>query len=149
MDAPRQILLEVPNHHVETDGGANHPPAFDEHGDFVAYSPNCFGEQMVYVQRRGEPEAVLYHGDYAWQPVRVVHGMPVGFNAQSAEYLFIAACWLQSEGFRRDARPEPNAAIIDALDRLGATVQHLVLFQTAAAAIGTQDKTRRPQSSEK
>lgn len=136
--APRATLLEVPNHHVETDGGKNHPPAFDESRDFVAYSPNCFAEQMVFVQRRGEAEAVLYHGDYAWQPVRVVGGMPVGLNAHSAEYLFVVACWLQSEDFRRDAKPEPNAAIVEAIDRLGSTIQHLVLFRSAAE-LGAQN----------
>lgn len=138
MDAPRQILLEVPNHHIETDGGTNHPPTFDESRDFVAYSPNRHGEQMVFVQRQGEPEATLYHGDYAWQPVRVVRGMPLGFNAQSAEYLFVAACWLQSEGFRRDTRAEPTSPIVSALSNLGAATQQLVLLESLARA-GTND----------
>jgi len=115
-----------------TDGGTNHPPVFDEAADFVAYSPNVHGEQMVFVQRRGEPEATLFHGDYAWQPVTVRGGMPVGLVANAEELLFIASCWMQSRLFRSDVEVQPDLPLLEALRAIGATIQQLVLFQSAA-----------------
>jgi hypothetical protein len=134
--SPRETLLTVPNHHVPTDGGTNHPPAFDEATDFVAYSPNVHGEQMVFVQKAGEQEAVLYHGDYAWQPVRVAHGMPEELNADAAELLFIASCWMQSKPFRAGAEAEADPPILDALQAIGTTMQQLVLLNSLARGIG-------------
>jgi hypothetical protein len=129
---PRETLLRVPNHHVVTDGGANHPPTFDEAADFVAYSPNVHGEQMVFVQRRGESEATLYHGDCAWEPVKVRGGMPVGLVANAEELVFIASCWMQSKYFRSDAEPQPDPPLLEALQAIGAAIQQLVLFRSAA-----------------
>jgi hypothetical protein len=125
-------LLTVPNHHTTTDGGINHPPILDEAADFVAYSPNRHGEQMVFVQREGEPEATLYHGDNAWQPVRVRRGMPLGLNADAGELLFIASCWMQSEAFRSGTEAEPDPPVLDALRAVAATIQQLALFESLA-----------------
>lgn len=96
-EAPREMLLTIPNRHVETDGGANHPPEFDASRDFVAYMPNEYGEQMVYVHPKdGEP--TLYHGDNAWQAARVDDAGSAELLMHDAERLFVRACWLASRG---------------------------------------------------
>lgn len=132
--SPRETLLTIPNHHVKTDGGNNHPPAFDEAKDFVAYSANVHGEQLVFVQRDGDSVATLYHGDYAWEPVSVRQGIPVGFNADAAELLFVVSCWMQSRAFRPDSDKETNLPIVDALQAMGQTIQQLTLLASAASA---------------
>jgi hypothetical protein len=134
---PRETLLTIPNDHVTTDGGTNHPPDFDAAHDYVAYAPNIHGEQMVFVQRRGEPTATLYHGDCGWEPVTIRDGLPIDLVAESGELLWIAACWHLSAFYRREHRARPWA-IIEALDSLGSTLQTLAMLQTAAEAAAEQ-----------
>lgn len=97
---PRAVLLTVPNHHRRTDGGKNYPPEFDADEDFVAYMPNPFGEQMVFVRKRGADHGILYHGDLAWQPAEVrlegrVAQCP-GIILGSEEITFLTACMASS-----------------------------------------------------
>ncbi|MER7007791.1 hypothetical protein ABT297_32770 [Dactylosporangium sp. NPDC000555] len=40
-------------------------------GDYVGYFVNQHGNQLVFVQRPGEAQAVLLHSDLAWQPERI------------------------------------------------------------------------------
>ena len=92
MSLPRETLLKVPNYHRMMDGGKWAPPAFDPDEAFVAYMPNEYGEQLVYVHEPGETP-VLYHGDYAWHPVEVdERGYADLLNMHEAEVLFVIAC---------------------------------------------------------
>lgn len=91
MSLPRATLLKVPNYHRTTDGGTNFPPEFDPDTAFVAYMPNQYGEQMVYVHERGNTP-VLYHGDYGWQPVEVDDDGYADLIMHEAEVMFVFAC---------------------------------------------------------
>ncbi|MFC0526110.1 hypothetical protein [Phytohabitans kaempferiae] len=39
--------------------------------DYVGYFVNQHGEQLVFVQRSGEAQAVLLHSDLGWEPLRI------------------------------------------------------------------------------
>ena len=100
---PRAVLLTVPNHHRRTDGGKNYPPEFNADDDFVAYMPNPYGEQMVFVRKREADHGTLYHGDLAWQPVEVrleggVARCP-GIILGSEEITFLTACMASSSAY--------------------------------------------------
>jgi hypothetical protein len=105
MTTPRATLIVIPNEHLTTDGGRNVPPDFDPTTDFVAYMPNRHGEQLVFVQKRAESTAALYHGDNGWEPVRVgpegTMNPLSGILLDRAETLFVFACTHASELWRR------------------------------------------------
>ena len=39
--------------------------------DYVGYFVNQHGNQLVFVQRPGEAQAMLLHGDLRWQPEQI------------------------------------------------------------------------------
>jgi hypothetical protein len=40
-------------------------------GDYVGYFCNAYGEELVFVQRKGEATATLLHSDCDWQPIMI------------------------------------------------------------------------------
>jgi hypothetical protein len=77
--------------------------------DYVGYFCNAYGEELVFVQRKGEATAMLLHSDCDWQPI-TLDGPPkrggpplpvltVGQGDEAvilneAEAVWLTACWL-------------------------------------------------------
>jgi hypothetical protein len=40
-------------------------------GDYVGYFCNAYGEELVFVQRKGEATATLLHSDCDWEPITI------------------------------------------------------------------------------
>ena len=40
-------------------------------GDYVGYFCNAYGEELVFVQRKGEATATLLHSDCDWMPITI------------------------------------------------------------------------------
>jgi hypothetical protein len=78
--------------------------------DYVGYFANTFDEELVFVQRRGEPTATVIRSDLGWRPVVVsmregkVRGDGIGeLILDEAEAAWIHACWLASRPHRQAA----------------------------------------------
>lgn len=87
----RAIAFE--NHHAEA------LPELPE-GGYHGYFENMHGEQLLFHQGKGEPEAFVWHGDTDWQRYPVRGGLCPGLVLSAGERLWIAACWAESAGIR-------------------------------------------------
>jgi hypothetical protein len=69
-------------------------------GDYAGYFQNDYREQLIFVCRKGEDYAMLYHSDYGWKPVRLhPNGGPeVDVVLTGLEHAWLRICW-------RAARP--------------------------------------------
>jgi hypothetical protein len=79
--------------------------------DYVGYFANAYDEEMIFVQRRGEPTATVIRSDLGWKPVVVsmregrLRGEGIGeLIVDEAEGAWLHACWLAS-------RPQRQAAV--------------------------------------
>jgi hypothetical protein len=78
--------------------------------DYVGYFANAYDEEMLFVQRRGEPTATVIRSDLGWKPVLVymregkLRGEGIGeLIVDEAEEAWIHACWLASRPHRQAA----------------------------------------------
>jgi hypothetical protein len=90
-------------------------PVIEERaGRYIGYFENAFGEQLVFVHDRGEPDATLYLGDLDWEPRRVseASGLPdVGdLILNREERAFVCACWIATAWRRERVQPGRSAA---------------------------------------
>ena len=89
-------LLCLPNHHPTV------PPPLTAGPDrYLGYFENRYGEQAIFVWERGQPTALLYHGDLDWQPRVVIGGRVPDTLLEPAEQLWLQACWQASAGLRQ------------------------------------------------
>jgi hypothetical protein len=93
----RTVILEIRNHH-----GSPAPRIEIHPEDYVSYWMNGEGEQLVFVRRRGESHATLYHGDLGWGPVHLVSGSArPGVALDPLEQLWLSICWAAANQLHR------------------------------------------------
>jgi hypothetical protein len=78
--------------------------------DYVGYFANAYDEEIIFVQRRGEPTATVIRSDLAWKPIVVsmregrMRADGIGdLILDDAEAAWIHACWLASRPHRQAA----------------------------------------------
>ena len=88
----RSVILQTANHHTPACGT---PPRIEEQpGQYLGYFENEFGEQMIFVFDQSTGTGLLYADDAGWEtPYAVVDGVAPGLVMQSAERLWLWACW--------------------------------------------------------
>jgi hypothetical protein len=77
--------------------------------DYVGYFANAYDEEIIFVQRRGEPTATVIRSDFGWKPIVVwmregrLRGDGGELILDEAEGAWIHACWLASRPHRQAA----------------------------------------------
>lgn len=80
--------------------------------DYVGYFINEFHEELVFVQKPGEPTGLLVHSDCGWDPQPVRKGRCVDLILDGQERDWLACCWKASAGLRGgDAGLGPDLSI--------------------------------------
>jgi len=88
----RSPILQISNHHAVACGT---PPRLEERsGQYLGYFENRYGEQMIFVFKRGNRTGQLYAGDAGWEtPYEVVDGLVKELILSLEEGLWLRACW--------------------------------------------------------
>ena len=90
-------ILEIKNRH-----SGSVPTIEIDHGDYVSYWMNPSREPLVFVRRRGEDYATLYHRDAEWAPVTLTPTMSSReINVSQLEQLWLSLCWTSSNPLHR------------------------------------------------
>ena len=88
----RPLILQISNHHT---AGCGTPSRVKERsGQYLGYFENGYGEQMIFVFKRGNGAGRLYAGDAGWEtPYEVVNGVAKELILSLEEGLWLRACW--------------------------------------------------------
>ena len=86
------LILQIANHRAPACGT---PPRIEERpGQYLGYFENEYGEQMIFAFDRDSGTGRLYAGDAGWEtPYEVIGGVAPELVMQSAENLWLRACW--------------------------------------------------------
>jgi hypothetical protein len=91
------VILEIRSH-----PSGSVPTIEIHHGDYVSYWMNTKREQLVFVRRRGEDYATLYHRDAEWAPVTLTPTMSSReVDISQLEHLWLSLCWRASNPLHR------------------------------------------------
>lgn len=74
--------------------------------DYTEHFTNEHGEEIVFIQRKGELTATVYHSDVDWDPYEVRKGRCPDMILDAPEREWIAACWQASAPSRPDGSPD-------------------------------------------
>lgn len=95
--------------------------------DYVGYFRNDCGEELVFIQRKGQEVATLVHSDLGWEPVQVMMGRCYEVILNGDEKEWVATCWKASAGYRpdesRDVAPDLPFDVMVGCVKAGVSMQ--------------------------
>jgi hypothetical protein len=108
----RIVRLDVARERV-----ARGPKVQNQPDAYVSYFENARGEQMAFYRRRDEQHATLWHGEDAWQPVRIAADRtpPVTLDLDRDELAWLNAC-RRASGLLPSRSPRPSRLPIESLN---------------------------------
>lgn len=89
----KQFVVDL----VESEDGS-YPGLSIEQDDYLSYFENAYGEQLIFVYRKGSNKGTLYHSDYDWEAVEIIDGNTPEMVTDQHELMWLNACWWAATG---------------------------------------------------